>query len=582
MAWLLAALKLRLLRNALHSSTAAKVSFLVSTTFAGLTAIGTFVVLALLRGQSASVDVTAVIFTLFAFGWLIVPIFAFGLDGTLDPATLALYPLRIRPLATGLLAASAAGAWPLANVIGLLGVTVGLARGVSGVLIAVVAVLLQVLFCITLARLVTTSMAGLLRSRRGKDLAAFLIIPLFVLYEFFTQVVPKEAADGRFTAASFNGIDSWLRWLPPGLAAHAIGDASDGHPGAALLRLALLAAVIVAAGWLWVRSLSRALVTADTTTQSSRVHGAALPLARFGLRGAVAARFWIYQRREPTSLVFWVITAVIMAAVSARAILGPQGHPAFVLGSAVIGAGFVGYFHANTVGLTGPPFVLEASALTGRRELRSYFSGQDIVLGVIAVPLLTAVSFGLAAVAGRPAFGFLGTAVGLAGLGAALALSNIFTVVLAYPMDKRAGNPIRQAAQGYASYQFLAVFGSVGGYRPGRQPGDHRHRAHQRGSRQCPDAGVAAFRHRLRIGAGHGRPADRGRRGRGTAARAMPGRDPQQALEPGVRTQGQPRDARRTRPPRTTGREHVVARHMRTSVPPPGRPRQVAAARSRP
>jgi hypothetical protein len=82
---------------------------------------------------------------------------------------------------------------------------------------------------------------------------------------------------------------------------------------------------------------------------------------------------------------------------------------------------------------------------------------------VIAVPLLAAVSFGLAAVVGRPGFGFLGTAVGLAGLGAALALSNIFTVVIPYPMEKRAGNPIRQAAQGYTSYQFLAVFGSVGG-----------------------------------------------------------------------------------------------------------------------
>ena len=30
-------------------------------------------------------------------------------------------------------------------------------------------------------------------------------------------------------------------------------------------------------------------------------------------------------------------------------------------------------------------------------------------------------------------------------------------------MDKGAGNPMRQAAQGYSSYQFLAVFGSVGG-----------------------------------------------------------------------------------------------------------------------
>jgi ABC-2 type transport system permease protein len=121
MARILVQLKLRLLRNALHSSTSAKVSFILSTTIAVLVAIGAFVLLARLRGQASSVDVTAVVFTAFAFGWLILPVFAFGLDGTLDPATLALFPLRLRPLATGLLAASAAGAWPLANLIGLLG-----------------------------------------------------------------------------------------------------------------------------------------------------------------------------------------------------------------------------------------------------------------------------------------------------------------------------------------------------------------------------------------------------------------------------------------------------------------------------
>jgi ABC-2 type transport system permease protein len=250
MAWLLVRLKLRLLVNALHSSRSARATFVTSTIFALLVAIGTFVLLAVFRGQAASVYVTSVIFTLFAFGWLILPIFVFGLDSTLDPATLALYPLRTRPLATGLLAASATGAWPLANVIGLLGVTVGLARGASGLIVALVAVPLQVLFCIALARLVTTSLAGLLRSRRGKDLAVFLFIPLFALYEFFTQVVPAEAAGRKLSAASFHGVDSWLRWLPPGLAAHAIQDASDGHLGTALLRLALLAAVIVGLGWL--------------------------------------------------------------------------------------------------------------------------------------------------------------------------------------------------------------------------------------------------------------------------------------------------------------------------------------------
>ena len=164
MARVLVQLKLRLVLNALRSSTAAQTSFILSAFFAVVVAVGVFFVLALFRGVSASVDLTTVIFSAFALGWLILPIFAFALDGTLDPATLALYPLRTRPLAVGLLAASAAGSWPLANVIGLLGVMVGLASGPLGLLVAVIAVALQVLFCITLARLVTTSMARLLRS----------------------------------------------------------------------------------------------------------------------------------------------------------------------------------------------------------------------------------------------------------------------------------------------------------------------------------------------------------------------------------------------------------------------------------
>ena len=250
MARVLVQLKLRLVLNALRSSTAAKTSFILSTFFAVVVAVGGFYVLSQFRGLSASVDLTTVIFSAFALNWLILPIFAFGLDGTLDPATLQLYPLRTRPLAVGLLAASAAGAWPAANLIALLGVTVGLASGPLGLLVAVIAVALQVLFCITLARLVTTSMARLLRSRRGKDLAAFLFIPIFALIELLGQVIPNAAAHGGITAASFAGVDAWIRWLPPGLAAHAIQDASHGHPGTALARLALLAAIIIVLGWL--------------------------------------------------------------------------------------------------------------------------------------------------------------------------------------------------------------------------------------------------------------------------------------------------------------------------------------------
>jgi hypothetical protein len=304
-------------------------------------------------------------------------------------------------------------------------------------------------------------MARLLRSRRGKDLAVFLFVPVFAIFEFLIQVIPRAVSSGSLSPSSFAGVDSWLRWLPPGLAAHAIQDASTGHLVDAMARLGLVVAVIIVLGVLWVRSLQRALVTTDTTTGSSRVHNTALPLARFGLRGAVAARFLRYQSRDPASLAYWAIVVVIMFVCSASTIVGPHKHPAVVVASAVFGAAFAGSLHANPVGLTGPAFVIEATALSGRRQLRSYFVGQDIVYGAIAIPLVVGISFALAALVKDPKEGFVAAAVGLAGLGAALAMSNIFSVVLAYPMQKRAGSPLPQQAQGFGGYTVGVQFGTL-------------------------------------------------------------------------------------------------------------------------
>ncbi len=461
MARLLVQLKLRLITNALRASTGAQVAFILSTVVAAAVAIGVFYLLAILGGGIAAADLTTVIFCLFAIAWLILPLVVFGLDSTLDPATLALYPLRTRQLAAGLLAASATGAWPAATLLALLGVTIGLARGALGVLIALLAVVLQVLFCITLARFVTTGLAGLLRSRRGKDLAALLIIPIFGVYEGFIQIVPKLTSEGALTAASFGGVDRWLRWTPPGLAVHAIWDASSGHAGTALLRLLLLAAIIGVLGLLWIRSLARAMVTSDTSTQSA-VRGSALPFARYGLRGTVAARFWLYQRREPFALTYWGITVIIMAVVGVRAALTPD-YLGGLIGSAIAGGAFTAAFHSNAIGMSGPGFGLEATALTSRRTLRAYFSGQNIAVGAIAVPLVAAVTFGLAAIAKHPIDGFLGLAVGLAGVGAGLGLANLFSASSAYPVEKRAGTPMPRAASGHngeaAGLQIIALLG---------------------------------------------------------------------------------------------------------------------------
>ena len=172
------------------------------------------------------------------------------------------------------------------------------------------------------------------------------------------------AAEGKITAETFAGIDKWLRWLPPGLAAHAIQDASTGHAGAALLRLGLVAAVIVVLGGLWVRSLGRALVAVDSSTQSSAVRGAPLPFARSGIRGTVAGRYLIYQRRDPGSVVRWGIIAVVMGAASVSTIRTPHYHVALII-SAIVGAGILGAFNANSIGLSGP--ASKRRGLAGKR-----------------------------------------------------------------------------------------------------------------------------------------------------------------------------------------------------------------------
>lgn len=153
---------------------------------------------------------------------------------------------------------------------------------------------------------------------------------------------------------------------------------------------------------------------------------------------------------------------MVTAAPSASAVFGHKHHPTAILASAVFGAALVGIFHANSAGLTGPAFALEATALGSSRDLRAYFSGQNLVLCAIGAPLVVAVCFALAAVAGDPGMGIEATPVVLAGIGAALGLSDLFTAALPYPVVKRAGSPVLVPAPGYAGYRLSGLLTLAG------------------------------------------------------------------------------------------------------------------------
>jgi ABC-2 type transport system permease protein len=253
-----------------------------------------------------------------------------------------------------------------------------------------------------------------------------------------------------------------MRWLPPGLAAHAIQDASTGHAGTALLRLALLAGIVLALGAVWVRSLARGLVTADTSTQAAAVRGRPLPFSWAGIRGTVAGRYLIYQRRDPGSILRWCVAAILMIVTTISTIRTPHYHSGLFV-SAIVGAGMIGAGNSNSIGLTGPGFELESAALTSRRAMQAYFGGRAIALAAVGVPLLLVMSFVVAVVAGHPASWLWIMPVDLGALGAALALSGMLTAGLAYPLQKRAGSPVPTTAGGYGGQAFGGTMGSLVG-----------------------------------------------------------------------------------------------------------------------
>ena len=168
------------------------------------------------------------------------------------------------------------GAAQAATLLGLLGVTIGLARGALGVLIALLAVLLSgaVLHHAGPVRDHRTGRAAALAPRKGlrrpadhPDLRGV------------RGLHPDRAEAGRRGRADLCA----LRGRGPLAAVDTAGpgrardpEASTGHPGTALLRLALLAGIIAVLGLAWIRSLRRAMVTTDTSTQSA-VRGSALP-----------------------------------------------------------------------------------------------------------------------------------------------------------------------------------------------------------------------------------------------------------------------------------------------------------------
>jgi ABC-2 type transport system permease protein len=500
-------LKLSLIAGGLHGTGGtARIAGLVFALLGALLAMPLgFVLLAIQHGRPGAANVAVITFTAFAAGWLVLPIMMFGADETLDPARLALLPLRPATLVRGLLAAALTGIGPVVTFVILCGAVVAVADGASSVVVGVLAVLIGLGLCVTGSRALVTALSGVLRSRRGRDLGVLLgglvVIAFFAANMFFQQSLARSESSaahgpGGPLGTGFAGTASVARWTPPGLVAHSVADAAAGRYGTAALELGAGLVTVVLLAWAWIAALRRALEHPDSSTHaarrsrprrsSRRAAGvlAAVPavapiwwpriLASRTL--AAAGKELRYYRRDPRrkQQLVSLVMPVLLVVVNSRIGLGvgmSAGPPGAGTGAAqhlpvwpaVLGGMIAGMFSsANQYGFDGSALWLNIVATSRWQDLRSDIAGKNIAGALITVPVFAVLYVVIGALASDPAGAAVAFAMAVCALGATSSVGSVTSVLLPTPIPERRSSTFSSGGAGQGCLAGLSTLAGLG------------------------------------------------------------------------------------------------------------------------
>lgn len=444
MAVVLIRMKLAVLSHSLHGRRA--LFFTVSAVLgaaAGLVSL--LLPLAAGADLEAGTDVVATVGAVWALGWLVGPLLSGGGDETLRPENFALLPIRARPLAAGLLAASAVGVGPAATLLALGSVVMlGVSFGGLPAVVAVIGLALELAFVVAASQVVLAGLGAVIASRRGRDigvvlasLAGLAFLPLQWLFNAVGPVVLERRSPVLSTV---------LRAVPSGWSAVAVRAAARGELLWTVAPLVGLAVLVAALLGVWAPLLRRRMTVSSTAGAAARSRrtGSARRDRPVGPVGAVVVRelrlWWRDPRRRSlllSSVLIGVALPLFSLAGSGRSTVAFAA--LFVVTFAVMQLG-------NLYGLDGDAvWHLLVTPGAARADVR----GRQLAWLVIAAPVTV-----LAAVVGPLLVGSPGAYPWLAGLvpvllGSGAGLLVMQSAYLPYPVaSQRNGNPFASGGAG--------------------------------------------------------------------------------------------------------------------------------------
>lgn len=413
-------------------------------------------------GVSVAVGLARGLPAVLLLGWIIGPLMTGGLDSTVDPQRLAVYPLTRRQITLGLFIVSCVGGGGFFSALALTGLLVASTPPGPLAVVSVVAAVSVLGICVTGARAAAIGIS--MASRRVRDALIFAAPVVFMAVSILPALL--DFGETRGEAPDLNRLGDagrrFASFLPTGAAGEAMAAAAQGRNSAAVGYLAGSLLCLGLLVWLLSKALDRSLTRAPapvTSRRSGSVSATAalfpralrwLPRSRWGAVAVKDLRLAFRDPRQRTAVLGSVIGAIPFAVIG---LTGEGGGHTGILRLAAVSF-FVGANATNLYGFDGPSHWMNVAA---GDDARSDLFGKAMTRVILSAAVVPVALIGYASASGAWDLVLPAAALAVAGMG--LGLGPAVWVSVLHPAPIPAGQ--RNVFATTNTGQGMSAFGPI-------------------------------------------------------------------------------------------------------------------------
>jgi ABC-2 type transport system permease protein len=398
----------------------------------------------------ANAEVLFLVLTIIYVLWIVLPILQVNTNEGLDLSKLSQFPLTRGELMISLVFSTLLDIPTLGLIFLFASIVAGWSSSIGLLLFALLAVAIFYVQLIAISQFILALLQPLLQNRRFRDLTILLTVMLGL-----SGYLCQFAFRGIFSIDFLNNLSHaayspFLQWLPPGMAARAIQQASSGNWGLAFVWLGALLVISTVLLYLWQIMIEHGMThVSEGSSQVSSPRRQRIaqssPVEQVTVVApTTTAKHWLppqitaitvkdlkYYWRDPQMKVLFIQSLFTVVVLLAVFVINGQDNTSSTIGH------WVELYIPNTVLFS--TFILSYNALGFERQsLTTLFLlpippkyilwGKNLIVflvGAVELPLLAVIG---AAISGAWELIIPSLAIGIAGMGIITAIANFISV----------------------------------------------------------------------------------------------------------------------------------------------------------